>query len=82
MTHLGGDGMRRRILAVLVSSTMLVGGFSVSTLASSSSVTTPNGKCHEIGHTGGHFGGHSMPDKIKDGVVGFNGQAEYDHSGC
>ena len=74
--------MGRRIVTVLISSTLLVGGLSVSALASPSSVTTPNGNCHEIGHTGGHFGGHSMPDKVRNGDVGFNGQATLAHSGC
>ena len=74
--------MKRRILAVLVTTTMLVGGLSVSALASSSSVTTPNGKCHLIGHVGGHFDHHSMPDQVRNGDVGFKGNATQDHSGC
>ncbi len=76
--------MRRRIVTVLVSSMLLVGGFSVSALASPSAVTTPNEKCHEIGHTGGRFGIHSMPDQIVSETVGFNGAATLDHvpTGC
>ena len=74
--------MRRRIVTLLVSSTLLVGGFSVSALASSSTVTTPNGKCHEIGHSGGHFEPYSMPEKVRNGDVGFKGQAIHDHSEC
>ena len=78
-----GDRMRRRIITVLVSGSLLVGGFSVSALASSSAVTTPNDKCHEIGHTGGHFGMHSIPEKVRS-EVGFNGQATLLHlsTGC
>ncbi len=73
--------MRRRIVTVLASSMLVVGGFSVSALASPSAVTTPNEKCHEIGHAGGHFEGHSMPEKVWSGDVGFNGNATLHHVG-
>ena len=66
--------MRKRILAFVFAAAVLMAmalpllGGGGTALASASRVETPNGKCHEIGHVGGHFGGHSMPPQARDGV--------------
>ncbi len=80
--------MRKKILgfvfaaAVLAALAVPLFGGAGTAQASTSRVDTPNGKCHEIGHVGGHFGGHSMPSQVRDGLVGFNGGAVLVHNTC
>ncbi len=66
--------MRKKILgfvfaaAVLAAMTVPLFGAAGAAQASPSWVPTPNGECHQIGHVGGHFEGHSMPPQARFGV--------------